>query len=457
MPGDETPAIGVAADGEHEAPSPGRLRAAAAVGLVVGAAAAVAVDAHQSVALVVGDRRSRAVHRQQREVRPEPVPLRVGVGEQTTLQQPIRRGLDAGHQVAGRERGLLDLGEHVGRVAIEHEAPDRDPRVVRVAPDHGHVERVVAVGVGVGHRHHLHADLPLGRAAALQVLVQVARRMVGVAARQRGRRRTAQRAHAGLGPEVVLHEDTRAGRVHPRERVHAEAVHVPVRRRRAAVAEQHGDHVRRLGRVREEVPERVGVLESGRRVALVRVHHVGELHRVADEEHRQVVADEVVVALLRVELDGEAAWVAFAVGRAALAADGREAHQRRGAAPLLAEHVRLAEPAHVLRALEEAERAGTLGVHDPLGDTLAIEVGELLDQLHVLQQHRTAVAGGQRAGVVGDRRALVGGEVVLGHGTGSWVAVVGAPHHRGPSAGDQGLRRTGYWRRGCQFAAPGEQ
>ena len=57
-----------------------------------------------------------------------------------------------------------------------------------------------------------------------------------------------------------------------------------------------------LGHQRDEVPE--GVVRRGRlREAAVGLHlhgvdEVGELDRVLDEEHRDVVADEVPVALL---------------------------------------------------------------------------------------------------------------------------------------------------------------
>ena len=67
----------------------------------------------------------------------------------------------------------------------------------------------------------------------------------------------------------------------------------------------------------------VGLLLDG-------VDEVGELDRVLDEEHRDVVADEVPVALLGVELHGEAAHVAGEVERALVAGDGREAHEHRG-------------------------------------------------------------------------------------------------------------------------------
>jgi hypothetical protein len=57
---------------------------------------------------------------------------------------------------------------------------------------------------------------------------------------------------------------------------------------------------------------------------------VRELHRVAEEEHRGVVADHVVVALGGVELEREAADVAPGVGGAQLTGDGREPQQRLG-------------------------------------------------------------------------------------------------------------------------------
>ena len=65
------------------------------------------------------------------------------------------------------------------------------------------------------------------------------------------------------------------------------------------------------------------------RLGLGRVHQVGELHRVLDEEDRDVVADEIPVAFVRVELHREAADVSRGVGRAALAEHGREADEDR--------------------------------------------------------------------------------------------------------------------------------
>ena len=57
------------------------------------------------------------------------------------------------------------------------------------------------------------------------------------------------------------------------------------------------------------------------------VDQIGELDGVLDEEHRDVVADEIPVALPRVELDGEPTHVAGQVERPLVAGHGGEAHE----------------------------------------------------------------------------------------------------------------------------------
>ena len=60
---------------------------------------------------------------------------------------------------------------------------------------------------------------------------------------------------------------------------------------------------------------RLRLREATVRLLLGGMDQVGELDRVLDEEHRDVVADEIPVALLRVELDREAAYVARRIRR----------------------------------------------------------------------------------------------------------------------------------------------
>ena len=146
------------------------------------------------------------------------------------------------------------------------------------------------------------------------------------------------------------------------------------------------------------------------RLRLHGVDEVGELDRVLDEEDRHVVADEVEVALVRVELHGEAAHVAREVGRAARAGDGREAHEDRRLRAGSSRNERLGQLRQRLVDLEEAVGAGAAGMDDALGDALVVEVGDLLAKMEVLEQRRPAVAGLEGVLVIVDRQALVGGE-----------------------------------------------
>ena len=166
-----------------------------------------------------------------------------------------------------------------------------------------------------------------------------------------------------------------------------------------------------------EVPLHVVVAQVGAGQALLRVDEVGELDAVADEEDGGVVAHEVVVALVGVELEREAARVAPGVGAPLLAGHGGEAGQHLDLGARL-EQRRASVGTHVARGGERAEGAAALGVDDALRNLLAVELRELLDQVVVVQRDRTAVPDALRVGVARDRLAGVrGGEGGFGHGS----------------------------------------
>jgi hypothetical protein len=138
------------------------------------------------------------------------------------------------------------------------------------------------------------------------------------------------------------------------------------------------------------------------------VDEVGELQRVADEENRRVVAGEVVVAFLGVELNGEAARVAHCVRGTAPTGDCAEAHEDLSRLADLAEESRSRVGRDVLGHFEVAEGARATRVHDALGDALAVEARQFLEQVHVLDEHRTAGTGRLRVLVVRDGRPRFG-------------------------------------------------
>ena len=150
------------------------------------------------------------------------------------------------------------------------------------------------------------------------------------------------------------------------------------------------------------------------RLGLHRVNQVGKFHRVLDEEHRHVVAHQIPVALVGVELHREAAHVARGIGGATLAGHGGEAHEHRRALARFGKHRGTRDLRQRLVAFEVAMRAGSTRMHDAFGNALVIEVRDLLAQDEVFEQRRSAQPGLEGILVVGDRHALVGGEHTAG-------------------------------------------
>ena len=214
-------------------------------------------------------------------------------------------------------------------------------------------------------------------------------------------------------------DETRFARgVDEPEGVHAEALHRPIASGDRAIGHRPHQHRGDLGHQRREVPERVvrraGLGHREMRLGLRRMDQVGELHRVLDEEDRDVVADEVPVPLVRVELHREAADVARGVGRSAFAEDGRKADEYRRLLAGFREQRGARVLFERLVALEVAVRRRPSGVHDALGNPLVIEVGDLLAEDEVLEQRRPAQAGLERVLVVANGHALIGGQRPIG-------------------------------------------
>ncbi len=149
-----------------------------------------------------------------------------------------------------------------------------------------------------------------------------------------------------------------------------------------------------LGRQGPEIPLHVVVPHPIVGAPLLGVDEILKLLRVADEEDRRVVSDQVVVAVVAVELDGEATRVAHGVGRSHLAGNGGEAEKDVGSSPLL-EDAGLGVVTHVLVALEVPVGTGALGMDDPFGDAFPVELGHLLDQVVVLEQDGSLLACGE--------------------------------------------------------------
>ena len=100
--------------------------------------------------------------------------MRVSVGKNSAQQHFVRAQADAGYQVVGFERSLLNLGVIVGGVAVQCQLAYGDQRVIAMRPNLGEVEGVEAILLGFGKWHDLHVKGPAGVIALLEGFVKVA-------------------------------------------------------------------------------------------------------------------------------------------------------------------------------------------------------------------------------------------------------------------------------------------
>ena len=198
------------------------------------------------------------------------------------------------------------------------------------------------------------------------------------------------------------------------ESVHTEALHHPKAPRDRPVGHDPHDHVHRFRGQRYVVPEvvvRGGCLRDlQQRLRLERVHQVRELDRVLDEEHRDVVADQVPHPLTGVELRRETTGVSCGVRRPTGTVHRGEPYEHLGGGRGIGQDLRPGEGSQRLRQLEHTVRPRTAGVHHPLRHPLMIEVGDLLPEQEILEQGRTPTARLQRVLIVRDAQALITGQ-----------------------------------------------
>src|SRR5260370_32577336 len=108
--------------------------------------------------------------------------------------------------------------------------------------------------------------------------------------------------------------------------------------------------------------------QVGLGVAVLGADEVGKLVGVAYPENRRVVAHQVPVAFLGIDLNREASKVALGIGRSALSGDFRETHEALALFAKL-QGLGFGVAADVAGDPERAVRAGALRVDDAFGNT----------------------------------------------------------------------------------------
>jgi hypothetical protein len=105
-------------------------RSIEAAGLIVSGVATVAIDSHETIALVVSNTRVRLVDRDLSIVDAQTVTVGIGVREETTLQHTIGGDVNTGDGMRGRESSLLGFGKVVFGVTVQGHLTNGDKRVV---------------------------------------------------------------------------------------------------------------------------------------------------------------------------------------------------------------------------------------------------------------------------------------------------------------------------------------
>ena len=70
------------------------------------------------------------------------MPVRIGVGEESALEDPVGSGTHPWHEITGRKGGLFGLGEIVVNIAIEDDLSNFYQRIISLGYHFGGVKHV---------------------------------------------------------------------------------------------------------------------------------------------------------------------------------------------------------------------------------------------------------------------------------------------------------------------------
>lgn len=156
------------------------------------------------------------------------------------------------------------------------------------------------------------------------------------------------------------------------ECVAAVPIHVAVSIRNSSVGEEDENLVGAFGAQWKKVPEHVRIFAMSARVPLLRVNETGEQERVTNKKNRCVIAHNIPITLLSVELHSETTRVTDSISRTWLATDGGKTNSDGGSFADRSEDGSLRILRNIVSYLEIAEGTSSLGVHHTFGDPLPI-------------------------------------------------------------------------------------
>lgn len=338
---------------------------------------------------------SWCVNRQLLVVDAYTVAVSIGIGEEAGLQHWICRWLDSWHHVCWIKGYLLNLGEVVLGILVECEPPDLTERELGMWPDVSEVKDVdfliLPQILSFLSGHGLNGEGPGWEVAVLNGLVEVLLRViwwlaVGLL--------LSEELGALIRDHMKLAVNPITGLVDQFDSVSKITVHVSITIWNTTVTHQDHDLMNRLWVLREIVPKYGGIIsvsEVSGRVSLLGVNEVRKLGRISQEKDRSVVGNQIPVTLSGLELHRETSWITSTVVRSRLTTDSREPYCDWTLLSWL-EHVCYTQVLESLGRLVYTVSSRTLSVNDTLWDTLAVEMGEEIDEVEVLEEKRTTLS-----------------------------------------------------------------
>ena len=157
----------------------------------------------------------------------------------------------------------------------------------------------------------------------------------------------------------------------------------------------------RESKVPKIIVRRLRLWDVDIRLGLRRMNEVREFDGVLDEEHGNVIADDIPVSLLRIQLYGETAYVAREICRTLAAGDRRKAYERFGFFERPREHIGFGNIAQRFVTFEKAARTEAARVHHAFRNALVVEVKDLFPENGSLPK---APDRGHRHAACSDRR-----------------------------------------------------
>src|SRR5665647_1066458 len=141
------------------------------------------------------------------------------------------------------------------------------------------------------------------------------------------------------------------------------------------------------------------------------MNKIRELDGVSDKEDGYIVTYQIIITFFSVELNRKSPNIPHCIRGTLTSCHCGEPHKDGSLVIRILQEFSLSVIVHWLINLEVTEGSGTLSMHYPLGNTLPIEVRDLLNELEVLQKSRTALAYGKRIIVVVNWITLTSGHI----------------------------------------------